>query len=247
MREVEEESTRQGKPAEGSLSSFLERCALVQAADTDTATDAVNLMTIHAAKGLEFDVVFLTGLEEGTLPLTRHGDAEPDNLEEERRLAYVAVTRARHQLHLSHCVTRRLFGNPMPRGPSRFLEELPTGLLRADASAFAVSWEPTAAPRPSGAARQRVARPTPGRPLERVSQEGGRVIDYEVPADGLRPTRPSRDDGELAILIGRTVRHRTFGVGQVRHAEYSDRRILLTIDFETVGTKKVVRSFVDLV
>jgi DNA helicase-2/ATP-dependent DNA helicase PcrA len=87
------------------------------------------MMTVHSAKGLEFDVVFLTGLEEGLFP-HEQSVMEPEGLEEERRLAYVAITRARHRLYLSHAQTRMLHGQTRYNIPSRFLEEIPQGLMK---------------------------------------------------------------------------------------------------------------------
>ena len=119
---------------EGSLEDFLERVSLVadadQIPDGDEAQDAgvVTLMTLHTAKGLEFPVVFLTGMEDGTFP---HMRALADNkeLEEERRLAYVGITRARERLHLSRAVVRAAWGQPQYNPASRFLDEIPADLL----------------------------------------------------------------------------------------------------------------------
>jgi DNA helicase-2/ATP-dependent DNA helicase PcrA len=119
---------------DGGLVRFLEERALVQ--DTDDAgaqkTDAVSLMTLHSAKGLEFRAVFLAGLEETRLP-HRRAESEWD-LEEERRLFYVGVTRARERLYLSHAGQRFTFGRMEPAIPSRFLHEIPPQLLDAGAA-----------------------------------------------------------------------------------------------------------------
>jgi DNA helicase-2/ATP-dependent DNA helicase PcrA len=112
------------------LTAFLAHAALEagehQAGD---GQDALQLMTVHSAKGLEFDAVFLTGLEEGLFP-HEQSVTERDGLEEERRLAYVAITRARHRLYLSHAQTRMLHGQTRYNIPSRFLEEIPEGLMK---------------------------------------------------------------------------------------------------------------------
>ncbi|MCA9640597.1 MAG: ATP-binding domain-containing protein, partial [Myxococcales bacterium] len=110
---------------EPSLEAYLERVALI--ADVDSMQDqapSVVLMTVHAAKGLEFEVVYLTGMEEGVFPY-RGMDGDRDELEEERRLAYVALTRARRLLTLTHASQRMLFGRTEPRSPSRFLSDIP--------------------------------------------------------------------------------------------------------------------------
>ena len=111
------------------LESFLESTALVAATDVLDDGASVSLMTLHAAKGLEFRVVFLTGMEEGIFP---HAQtlSEPDELEEERRLCYVGLTRARERLYLTHTWSRLLFGRIQQSFPSRFLKEIPEELIR---------------------------------------------------------------------------------------------------------------------
>ena len=124
-----------------SLEDFLEQVSLVADADeipdTEEAEQAgvVTLMTLHTAKGLEFPVVFLTGMEDGTFPHLR-SLADPKELEEERRLAYVGITRARERLHLSRAAVRSAWGAPQYNPPSRFLDEIPTELRRVGARAL---------------------------------------------------------------------------------------------------------------
>jgi DNA helicase-2/ATP-dependent DNA helicase PcrA len=123
----------QGLPAPGSLAAFLERVALVADADSIPDGDAdsagvVTLMTLHTAKGLEFPVVFSTGWEDGVFPHMR-ALGDPKELSEERRLAYVGITRARERLYLSRAIVRSVFGAPSTNPPSRFLDEIPTELL----------------------------------------------------------------------------------------------------------------------
>jgi DNA helicase-2/ATP-dependent DNA helicase PcrA len=127
------------------LAGFLEQVALVADADEIPADDpdhqgVVTLMTLHTAKGLEFPVVFLTGLEDGVFPHLRSlGD--PRELEEERRLAYVGITRARQRLYLSRAMTRSAWGQPQYNPASRFLDELPTELIRWERTESAyTSW-----------------------------------------------------------------------------------------------------------
>ena len=117
---------------EKGLRSFLENIALVTDLDKyDAENDQVSLMTLHSAKGLEFPVVFLAGLEEGVFPHSR-SLLEPGELEEERRLCYVGVTRAMERLYLTHCWKRTLFGTERYNKPSRFLEEIPPHLVSGD-------------------------------------------------------------------------------------------------------------------
>ena len=128
------------------LPAFLEWLALRSDLDTLAGqTRAVTMMTVHAAKGLEFPVVFVAGMEEGIFPHTTFGDNDPAKLEEERRLAYVAITRARKKLYLTYAATRRTFGSTQANPPSRFVRELPEGdceLTGVGSSGFSgVGWE----------------------------------------------------------------------------------------------------------
>lgn len=107
-----------------SLSEFLEEVALMSSADTSADGDAVTLMTLHAAKGLEFPVVFMIGMEESILPHSRAFEIDPAQLEEERRLCYVGMTRAREELHLSYSYSRLQFGQRAYNSPSRFIEDM---------------------------------------------------------------------------------------------------------------------------
>ena len=116
---------------DGSLTGFLERVALVSDVDRmDSGEDRVSLMTLHAAKGLEFPVVFMVGLEERLLPHASSLD-DPGEMEEERRLCYVGMTRAQKRLYLCHAAQRRIWGSLQPMRPSRFLRDIPQGCLQA--------------------------------------------------------------------------------------------------------------------
>jgi DNA helicase-2/ATP-dependent DNA helicase PcrA len=125
----EEREVEEGEPADP-LTAFLTHAALEAGEhQAGEGQDALQMMTVHSAKGLEFDAVFLTGLEEGLFPHEQSAN-EPDGLEEERRLAYVAITRARNRLYLSHAQTRMLHGQTRYNIPSRFLEEIPQELMK---------------------------------------------------------------------------------------------------------------------
>jgi hypothetical protein len=122
------------EPGQTPLGRFLEEVALVSDADQiDEGAGAVTLLTLHTAKGLEFPVVFIVGLEEGILPHSRSLESansdDPEDMAEERRLFYVGVTRAKRRLYLIHCLQRSLWGDSSMQTPSRFLEEIPTDLL----------------------------------------------------------------------------------------------------------------------
>jgi DNA helicase-2/ATP-dependent DNA helicase PcrA len=118
------------------LPDFLEEVALMSSADTDSKSQKVTLMTIHAAKGLEFPVVFMVGMEEGILPHSRVYEAGPSELEEERRLCYVGMTRAREELHLSYAQSRLQFGQRGYNTPSRFLTDMGHELMSMPAPSF---------------------------------------------------------------------------------------------------------------
>ena len=125
----EEREVEEGEPADP-LTAFLAHAALEAGEhQAGEGQDALQMMTVHSAKGLEFDAVFITGLEEGLFPHEQSA-MEPDGLEEERRLAYVAITRARNRLYLSHAQTRMLHGQTRYNIASRFLEEIPQGLMK---------------------------------------------------------------------------------------------------------------------
>ena len=127
---TEEERETESGEAVDPLTAFLTHAALEAGEhQAGEGQEALQMMTVHSAKGLEFDAVFLTGLEEGLFP-HEQSVSERDGLEEERRLAYVAITRARNRLYLSHAQTRMLHGQTRYNIPSRFLEEIPEGLMK---------------------------------------------------------------------------------------------------------------------
>jgi DNA helicase-2/ATP-dependent DNA helicase PcrA len=153
---------------EGGLAAFLERVALVSDLDgLDETTDALTLITLHQAKGLEFPVVFIVGMEEGLLPHSRSID-DPQQLEEERRLCYVGVTRAEERLYLYHAFRRRLMGGSMPSAPSRFLMDIPGHLIAQVEQPTAPAWAWRNQRRAAGIA---VAKPTPFKAGERVRHD----------------------------------------------------------------------------
>ena len=198
------------------LTGFLDRAALLSETDRLRDDVPVLLMTLHAAKGLEFESVFLVGLEEGLLPHSRSLSG-PDGLEEERRLCYVGMTRAMRRLHLTWARSRQVFGQRRLSEPSRFLEEIPQDRLKRTGGAPAVSAR--------GAAR---ARPTAG----------------PSPAPVGAPVGPAPDEGDLRP--GVRVRHPLFGVGTVLRREGTGDDLKLTVSFPGVGAKKLVARFAGL-
>ena len=202
-REFEQEP-RRGEPRRRAPSSdFLEQVALVADADQipdedEDGSGVVTLMTLHTAKGLEFPVVFLTGLEDGVFPHMR-ALGETKELEEERRLAYVGITRARERLYLTRSTMRSAWGQPSYNPPSRFLEEIPDQHLRVEAH---------------GRRRCRPRR-RPGRPAVAVSLSSSRSRSA-APA-GLAASRrgATKDRPVVALAVGDRVTHDTFGLGTV--------------------------------
>ena len=178
-----------GVPEPGSLAAFLERVSLVADADSiptpdgeDDQDDAgvVTLMTVHTAKGLEYPVVFCTGWEDGVFPHLR-ALGEPAELAEERRLAYVAITRARRRLYVSRAITRSAWGQPMTNPASRFLDEIPADL---------VDWRREEPSSSAGAGSPRTATTWGRRSIGGDSAQAGMAEDRRVETRGRRPGQP---------------------------------------------------------
>ncbi len=218
------------------LGDFLERVALV--ADTDQIPDqpeddsgVVTLMTLHTAKGLEFPVVFLTGLEDGVFPHARSLGDQPE-LEEERRLAYVGVTRARERLYISRAVVRSAWGAPSHNPGSRFLDELPVDL---------VDWRRTEA------AQTRWGRPdlASGSPAVRMGAPtaAGRrnFSSAALRADAAAKAKPAREIPSLEP--GDRVVHDSFGLGTVVSLEGSADKTVASIDFGSEGVKRLLLRY----
>ncbi|MBK8481673.1 MAG: UvrD-helicase domain-containing protein [Proteobacteria bacterium] len=225
-----------------SLTGFLEQAALAGDLDeTPAEHGAVTLMTVHGAKGLEFAHVFIIGLERGVFPHARSLD-DPQQLEEERRLAYVAVTRARQQLYLCHARRRWLFGQQQVNAPSEFLTDVPARLLRTDAA-----WAGQAPSRaPEGASYGNGARGRArsfARPAERSASQPAeeRWVDCD---DGFDQSAAGGDDLSCDFRIGMRVRHVKFGVGSIRMIRGTPPNLNLTIHFAEVGPRTIRSEFV---
>ncbi|MBV9013324.1 MAG: DNA helicase PcrA [Pseudonocardiales bacterium] len=215
-----------GGAAPGSLAAFLERVALVaeadQVPDDDGAASGgvVTLMTLHTAKGLEFPVVFLTGWEDGGFPHQR-ALGDPTELAEERRLAYVGLTRARHRLYLSRAITRSAWGAPVTNPASRFLAEVPESL---------VHWR-----------REEPGRAAPvgctvfggGGPFTRPAR------NTPAPRTSARQTS-ARQTSALSLQVGDRVSHDKYGLGTVVATDGSGPRATVTIDFGSAGTIRLM-------
>ncbi len=216
------------------LSAFLREVALITDVDQwrDEA-DAVTLMTLHSAKGLEFPAVFMTGLEEGLFPILRDQNdpvAEEAAVEEERRLFYVGVTRAQDRLHLTHAAHRRRYGGAAVNAESRFLREIPGNLVvRGLASKKDVS--PPA----------RVEKTAAGAPFP---VEAGNV-DREVPPTS-EPLNQSNDGDPFPMEAGTAIIHPTLGRGRILDRTGSGPDTKLTVTFQNGSTKKLVVRFARL-
>ncbi len=230
------------------LDRFLQKAMLVAGPDAlDPTADAVTMMTLHNAKGLEYPVVYLTGLEDGLFPLARAYD-DPSKLEEERRLFYVGITRAESVLILSHAETRRRNGETMMSRPSSFLESLPAELL-----------ETTTTPRARSQGRSNYTGGDDGGAWGRSGATGGRWTPRDPqPAPRIsegafngitssrysaKPTAAIDDQVEaVQISLGARVRHRKFGVGTVAEVTGAGRDMKVRIDFddEEIGRKTLV-------
>ncbi len=209
------------------LEEFLDSVALLEENDDEGAADGVALMTLHSAKGLEFDVVFLAGLEDGLLPHANSRD-EPEGLEEERRLAYVGMTRARKWLALTGARSRFLFGQRQPTRLSRFLDELPPGAVN-DGSEPVASWSPQ-----PGTGSVSRTRPTRGAGAMSAKRRGGPVAATVTDADGAG-WRP-----------GDRVRHQRFGSGVILACQGTGAQLKLVVFFDRAGRKTLVPTIAKL-
>ena len=174
-------------------------------------------MTLHSSKGLEFPVVSLVGLEQGLFPSYRSLD-DPASLEEERRLCYVGITRAKERLFLSHASERRLWGGMRePAVPSVFLSELPDALVQGDI------------PRSGGAAIRRQQR------LERLTRVE-RVQPTSAPANAVRRRQSGPAPGK-SWSVGDQVSHASFGIGEITHTFGSGEKVSIAVKFPGMGPK----------
>ena len=213
------------------LEEFLSMVALVSDADElGEAAERVSLMTLHIAKGLEYPAVFLVGLEEGIFPHSRSLDSgDPDDIEEERRLAYVGITRARAHLAVSHAWTRSQWGQTTDALPSRFLSEIPAELIE--------DIGPTDSPR----RRDSSGWSLPSR--SRSDDDGGRVFGAGT-ANRAEPT--STGAHLLDLEIGDTVIHERWGAGRVNALSGAGDRRTAKVRFASVGDKTLMLSMAPL-
>jgi DNA helicase-2/ATP-dependent DNA helicase PcrA len=200
--------------------AFLEQISLVaEVQEADPDESSVSIMTLHSAKGLEFPVVFLIGLEDGVFPLGRTVD-EPDEMEEERRLCYVGITRARERLYLTNALSRQLWGSWQHMPPSRFLKEIPDEFVEH----------------------------APGsHPYQRSVVPGQRrhdIVEAAIRA-GRNPATPVRTSGaeNLGLKIGDDVVHGKWGEGVVLELTGSGDKAEVVVRFPSVGEKRLLLAW----
>ena len=217
------------REAEASLGGFVDRLSLLSEADEESGTREAKvwMMTMHAAKGLEFPVVVIAGLEEGLFPHSRSSEDE-EELEEERRLCYVGMTRARSQLILTSAARRRVFGEYQSTEPSRFLDEIPAELVERIMPVHSQY---------GGFSHSHYEfRTNPyGRKGRGRTRESEAAYAYE-----------NEDQSAVGMKAGMRVRHAQFGVGNVVAVEAHNDDLKVTVRFNTVGVKKLLAKYAKL-
>jgi DNA helicase-2/ATP-dependent DNA helicase PcrA len=224
---------------EATLSNYLEELTLASDLDNaDTETNAITLMTIHISKGLEFPFVFIVGCEENLFPSIRGDEENPDDLEEERRLAYVAMTRARKKLWMTHTKIRRVWGQEQMNPPSRFLREIPKQFTEFTSGAL-----------------------MPDRPrfMQGSYNNSGYSGDYSGSfknrdTDDYNQTSYDDDYSQVTPQVskgsgyskGQRVRHPTFGVGSIFSTEGSGDTLKISVLFQDNTIKKFVAKYARL-
>jgi DNA helicase-2/ATP-dependent DNA helicase PcrA len=217
---------------EASLGGFVDRLSLLSEADEESGsrTARVWLMTMHAAKGLEFPVVIIAGLEEGLFPHSRSSE-DVEELEEERRLCYVGMTRAQSHLVLTSAARRRVFGEYQATHPSRFLEEIPSELLERITPAFTA---------PSHGSYSHSHYEFRTNPYGRRGRGGRLRENTETYA------YENEDQSATELRLGMRVRHAQFGVGTIVAIEEHNDDLKITVRFNSVGVKKLLARFAKL-
>jgi ATP-dependent DNA helicase UvrD/PcrA len=222
----------EAREPEASLGGFVDRLSLLSEADEEFGSrDArVWLMTMHAAKGLEFPVVIIAGMEEGLFPHSRSSE-DDEEIEEERRLCYVGMTRAQTLLVLTSAARRRVFGDYQSTEPSRFLDEIPAELVERIAPAYSSPYQGTFTH------SHYEFRTNPyGR-----KGRGGRFRETEAAY-----AYEEEDQSLFGLRVGMRVRHAQFGVGNVISVEAHNDDQKVTVRFNTVGVKKLLAKYAKL-
>ncbi|SNS45607.1 ATP-dependent helicase [Sphingopyxis indica] len=228
------------------LEAFLEHISLVTAADQEATQEQVTIMTIHAAKGLEFDHVFLAGWEDGVFPSQRAMDeGGTASLEEERRLAYVAITRARQRASIYHAANRRIYGQWMSSIPSRFIAEIPPEHVESEnsfgggQSLWRANWSAQGDPFAHVAERNPARTMTRGPAWQRAVAQSSTITRAPAPSEkGPAASVGAKPRSDLAI--GMRVFHEKFGYGEIMDIDGNK----LEVEFDQAGPKRVLDGFV---
>lgn len=235
--------------AENSLGDFLDSIALVSDVDKlDDTQEAVTLMTMHSAKGLEFPVVFLAGMEEELFP-SRRSIEEDESVEEERRLCYVGITRAKEKLFLTNTTKRTLYGTTSYSIPSRFIDEIPKNLLdevsinnsamRARRSSTYLDTEYSTVTKMTLDTSTIMPKKTSSFGVSVNSflkNLGGNTVD----------SKPKNTAINMKYEVGQTVKHKKFGVGKITKIEAEGDDFKLEISFDNFGFKRLMANFTPL-
>ncbi|NLB78009.1 MAG: ATP-binding domain-containing protein, partial [Clostridiaceae bacterium] len=193
---------------------------------TEEVGDRVVMMTLHSAKGLEFPVVFIAGMEEGVFPSYR-SSAEEEELEEERRLCYVGITRAREEIYLTNAKCRMLFGSTTYNRESRFLREIPDELIS--------QIENKSAQDKSGGSKK-----------DSAFMRNGKVVDLSDLKARIKEFNRMSEDNASAVNVGDRVLHKKFGEGIVKSRVRESEDFRLDINFDEYGMKRLMESYARL-
>ncbi len=220
---------------EASLGGFVDRLSLLSETDEESGSKnaKVWLMTMHAAKGLEFPLVVIAGMEEGLFPHSRASENE-EEIEEERRLCYVGMTRAEKRLIITGAARRRVFGEYQSTEPSRFLDEIPAALIDRIAPSYSSSYQGSFSHQHYEFRTNPYGRGGKGRGGTR-SSEATPTYAYE-----------NEDQSAGAVRVGMRVRHAQFGVGTIMALEEHNDDVKVTVRFNTVGVKKLLSKYAKL-
>jgi len=238
-----ETPTEDGELLDKSLGSYLQQITLLTDADDDKGeSDVVKLMTIHAAKGLEFSVVFVGGLEETLFPNAMAINTR-EELEEERRLFYVAITRAKNRLWLTYANNRYRFGNLTQNEPSRFIDELPEGRLDKSFAGENMRNNQTnhwnAFDKPKYPSYNQKRESQSEKPAYLVSTPVIKIKEH-IPSPDFAPSDTSN------LQTGQKIEHQKFGFGEVIKMEGAAHNPVATVKFEHNGEKKIMLNYAKL-
>jgi DNA helicase-2/ATP-dependent DNA helicase PcrA len=251
-----------------SLADYLDSLTLMSDLDRYENQKGVTLMTLHSAKGLEYRIVFLAGMEEGVLPHSNSLEHSED-MEEERRLCYVGMTRAREQLYCLHALERRLHGRFREQSPSPFLAEIPEEVREevrlANSYRYAASepswrerpiqqqrdrWAPSRPSAPSRPAPPRPPQPAPAKPAAQTSANSVFSFFKDAPVQfdpaAINSATQQREAPKVELKRGTRVRHEQFGDGTILTMEGSGPDAKLTVYFDRVGSKKFIAKYAKL-